>query len=94
MDIISDMKLILPKLRSSYSVDRIGIFGSFSRGDQRSVSDIDILVEFNEISFDNYMGLLHFLEDRYERKVDLVTVQALHGRLKPQILKEVKWCET
>lgn len=94
MDIISDIRSVLPNIRRNYSVSRIGVFGSYSRGEQRSISDIDILVEFNDISFDNYMGLLHFFEDRYGKKVDLVTVSALNRRLKPQIMKEVKWCET
>ena len=94
MDVISDINSIITRIKSNYSVNRIGVFGSYSRGEYGSVSDIDILVEFKEISFDNYMGLLHFLEDRYGKKIDLVTVQALNKRLRPQILKEVKWCET
>jgi len=94
MNIISDLREIYPTIRERYSVERIGIFGSFSRGDESSESDIDVLVDFKETSFKNYMGLLHFLEDRYHRKVDLVTVPALHYRLRPQIMKEVKWCET
>lgn len=94
MNIISDIKEIYPRLKREYSVNRIGVFGSFSRGEDRSDSDIDVLVDFKETSFDNYMGLLHFLEQRYKRKVDLVTITALNHRLRPYIMKEVKWCET
>ena len=34
-----------PELESRYRVRKIALFGSFARGDQRSGSDIDILVE-------------------------------------------------
>ena len=94
MDVVSDIRSMLPKIKRRFSIDRIGVFGSYRSGKQREESDIDILVEFEEISFDNYMGLLHFLEDRYGKKIDLVTVNALNERLKPSILNEVKWCET
>jgi predicted nucleotidyltransferase len=36
----------LPVIRSQYGVKRIGIFGSFSRGEQRRTSDVDVLVAF------------------------------------------------
>lgn len=94
MNITQDVRKILPLIRRKYSVEKIGIFGSYSRGEERTDSDIDVLVEFRETSFNNYMGLLHYLEERYDRKIDLVTVAALHERLRPTILAEVKWCET
>ena len=46
-----------------YKVKRIGLFGSYVRGDQKSSSDIDFLVEFEKPSFDNFMDLVFYLED-------------------------------
>lgn len=74
-----------------YHVKRIGVFGSFARGEEREGSDIDVLVEFEEEyeTFDNYMELKYLLEDLFGRKVDLVTIDALRPQSKDDILREV-----
>ena len=76
-----------------FGVKRIGLFGSFSRNDQKDDSDIDIVVEFEEgkKTFDNYMSLKIFLEDLFKRKVDLVILESIRNELKPYILAEVKY---
>lgn len=53
-------------------VKKIGLFGSYAKGKQRKKSDIDLLVTFDKIDFDNYMDLMSFLEKVLKRKVDLV----------------------
>lgn len=78
-----------------YGVRKIGVFGSYVRGQPKEKSDIDILVEFEEgkITFDNYMGLKLFLEHMFDRKVDLVIAEDIKQRLKPFILREVAYAE-
>lgn len=77
------------KLAGKYGIRRIGIFGSFARDEQHRRSDIDILVEFDEVP-----GLLRFvhIEEHLRRllgrKVDLVRQEALRPELKERILKE------
>ncbi len=53
-------------------VKKIGLFGSFAKGKQHKKSDIDLLITFDKIDFDNYMNLMFFLEKVLKRKVDLV----------------------
>jgi hypothetical protein len=74
-------------------VRKIGLFGSFVRGEQRRDSDIDLLVEFDpELkTFDNFMELSVFLEQLLERKVEIVTVESLSPHLGPHILQEVEY---
>ena len=78
-------------LRQEYGVKEIGIFGSFARGEQRKKSDVDVLVEF-----DNVPDLIKFieLERRLQRllgkKVDLVRKQTIREELKDSILRELK----
>jgi uncharacterized protein len=72
-----------------FSVSRIGLFGSFARGEATSESDVDILVMLENKTFDNYMDLKFFLEDGLNRKVDLVMVSAIKPRLQPIIEEEV-----
>jgi len=74
-------------------VKRIGLFGSYTRSEQKAESDIDILVEFekNQKTFDNYMYLKFFLEDLFKSKVDLVVVEAIKPDLKPYIMRSVRY---
>ena len=76
-----------------YGVKEIGLFGSYVRNEQKSESDIDILVKFEpgKKTFDNYMDLKFFLEDLFNRKVDLVVTEALKPDLKQYILGSVKY---
>jgi predicted nucleotidyltransferase len=76
-----------------FGVGRVGVFGSFVRGDTNSESDVDILVEFEEgrKSFDNFMALAFFLEDLFGRKVDLLTPESLSPYIGPHILDEVEY---
>jgi len=77
-------------------IKRIGLFGSYLRGDQRSDSDIDILVEFRkgEERYHNLLELHEILTDAFNRKVEIVTVGGLSSYIGPHILKEVRFIET
>ena len=44
------------ELNEQFTVTRIGVFGSYARGDERSESDIDIIAELAEPTFDHYVG--------------------------------------
>lgn len=80
---------ILKKL----SVKKIGLFGSYARGEQKRRSDIDILVEFEDPTFDNFMDLVFSLEKYLGKKVDIVTEGSLSPYIRPYVEKEVKWYE-
>lgn len=73
-----------------HQVKRIGLFGSLIRGDNDDSSDVDFLVVFQEgkKNFDNFMGVALFLENILDRKVDLLTIEALSPHMKSKILKE------
>ena len=90
MNAIDTIKKHEEYIISEFHVKRIGIFGSFARQKERTDSDIDILVDFEEgaKTFDRFMELKFFLEDLFDRKVDLVTVAALRPALKEDILRE------
>ncbi|OGQ95069.1 MAG: nucleotidyltransferase [Deltaproteobacteria bacterium RIFOXYD12_FULL_57_12] len=77
------------ELSERFSVTRIGVFGSFARGEAHPDSDVDILVELAEPTYDNYMDLKFPLEEVLERPVDLVMADAVKPRLKPIIAQEV-----
>lgn len=79
-----------------YGVSKIGVFGSYSRGEQKEESDIDILIDFNPGSetFDNYMNLCDLLEENFgDSEIDIVTYNGLSPIIGPKILKEVEYVE-
>jgi predicted nucleotidyltransferase len=68
-------------------VRSLALFGSVARDEATPASDVDILVEFEPpVTFDRYMDVKFYLEDRLGRKVDLVSWKSL----KPQIRATVK----
>jgi len=93
-----DILNVLDRNRSrlrGLGVRRIGLFGSFVRGEQRPDSDIDLLVEFElgGKTFDTFMELSFFLEEILQHKIELVTVESLSPYLGPHILKEVVYAD-
>ena len=78
------------KIVKLYKIKEIGIFGSYIRGEQSKTSDVDILVEFEEIPdlFKDF-ELERYLEELLEVKVDLVRKKAIRDELRDIILKEV-----
>jgi len=74
-------------------VRRLGLFGSFARGEQRADSDVDVLVEFEpgQKTFDRFIGLSFCLEDLLGRAVELVTPESLSPHIGPHILREVEY---
>jgi predicted nucleotidyltransferase len=88
---------ILPvrsRLRAA-GVRRLGVFGSVGRGEARVDSDIDVLVGFDDQarSFDNLCAVGDALEEVFQRRVDLVTEDALSPYLRPHILHDVKYVD-
>ena len=77
-------------LVEKYQVKEIGIFGSYVRGEEDKISDIDILVEFKEpVGLFEFMDLEEYLEELLGTRVDLVSKKALKPRIGKYVLKEV-----
>ncbi|MFA4966823.1 MAG: nucleotidyltransferase family protein [Candidatus Margulisiibacteriota bacterium] len=86
-DLIIDNKNAI----KGFGVKKLGIFGSQVSGTTHLKSDVDVLVQFENKTFDNYMGLKFFLESIFKTKVDLVTDSAIKPTLRPIILKQVRY---
>lgn len=87
---IKKIKLkVIPILKKN-SVTRAGIFGSYSRGEQTSKSDVDMLVEIKDknMSLLGFVGLKLKLENALKKKVDLVEYSAIKPIIKKNILEE------
>jgi predicted nucleotidyltransferase len=80
-------------LLEKYTVRKIGLFGSFVRNEANEKSDIDLLVDFKEKTFNNFIELTFELEKIFNRKVDLLTEKGISPYILPYIRAEVKWYE-
>jgi predicted nucleotidyltransferase len=89
-------KEILTKLREkkremkNLGVIRIGLFGSMLKNKEKRNSDIDLIIKFKKLSFDNYTEVLLLLEKLFKRKIDLITESSLRPEMK-YIKKEAEY---
>jgi len=66
----------------SFGVRSLSLFGSSVRGKETAASDLDFIVEFERKSFDSYMDLKLFLEELFNRPVDLVLADGIRPKLR------------
>jgi predicted nucleotidyltransferase len=89
-DIRRTLREHIPELATRHKIKSLGIFGSYVRGEARSTSDVDLLVEFSETpDIFKFMDLEDDLTALLGQKVDLVTRPALKGNRGNRILREV-----
>ena len=90
-EILSKLKELKPILYKDYAVKKIGLFGSFSDNSNTADSDIDIIVELERPIGWKFFSLEIYLEKIFDRRIDLVTKNALKDQIKDDILKKVKY---
>jgi predicted nucleotidyltransferase len=88
LDFLSENK---NELLSKYHLNKIGLFGSFSRDEATKNSDIDIIFDFKENISDIYTvktALKKYLSETFNRSVDLAREKYLKPYAKKQILQD------
>lgn len=76
-------------LKEKYKVKSICIFGSYSRNEATSQSDVDILVDFESPLGLEFVDLAEELEDLLGVKVDLVSKNGVKERYLKEIEREL-----
>lgn len=77
---------VLPILKEA-GVTRSSLFGSYVRDEEKEDSDIDMLIEVPRgTTLFDIVELQIQLEEKLQKKVDLVTYRSIHPRLKESIL--------
>jgi len=88
-----DIKKIIKKHKeiiNKYRVKSIALFGSYVRNEQKENSDIDLLVEFKEKTYDNFINLIFSLEELFKKEVTVVTPEGISPYIRPYVLKEAE----
>jgi len=85
--ILSELRKVKPELEQKYGLKEIALFGSYSRDEQTPESDIDLFVDFREVSADNFFDCIFKLEDTFpKQKIQVVT----RGGIKPKYFEAIK----
>lgn len=74
-------------------VTRMGLFGSYRRGEQKPDSDVDFVFTMDNLTWKRWMRVWNFLEDNLGREVDLVPESDLRPELRSRVLSEVQYVE-
>jgi len=78
----------LDKICEDKGISYLGLFGSYTRGEETPTSDVDLLVEYNKpIGLLGHAGTQNILADFLNKNVDLVIRKNIKPRLKPYITK-------
>jgi len=88
-EVLAALRAALPDLRRRWPIRSLAIFGSFARDDASPKSDLDVLVEFERpIGLSEFLALEDTLSVLVDRRVDLVTCDALKPHIGRRVLAE------
>jgi len=90
-EILTKLAELKPILHEDFAVNEIGLFSSYSDNTNTEESDIDILVELEKPIGWKFFSLEQYLEKIFNKKIDLVTKNALKAQLRDEILKQVNF---
>lgn len=89
-EILAFLRANKPYLQQQFEVDSIGLFGSYARSTQSELSDIDLLVKLKRQDFILWSGLLNYLQQSFNCKIDLITAgNHLSSRFSKLVEKDI-----
>jgi uncharacterized protein len=90
-EVKAELRAMLPELRARYGVSYLGVFGSWTRGEQTPDSDLDLLVDFDRVPPGwGEIDLELELRERLGLRVDLVPRRRLKPFLGARVQREVQ----
>ena len=91
MDILSYLSAHKEEFSCKFDLEKLGLFGSFGREEEREESDIDIIIELKKDTKNIYIkkqALKYELESYFQRKVDIAREKYLRPLARESILKD------
>ena len=74
---IDEIKKISVPIAQKYGVDKLALFGSYARGEEKITSDIDFVIKLGNIEGLQFFGFINNLEDEFGIHVDVLTYDSL-----------------
>ncbi len=88
-ELLMKLKQLKPTLMDQFHVREIRCFGSFIRNEQNPMSDVDLLIDFDDnADLIDFVSLSDFLEAHFHKSIDVVPKKALRKELRDKVLKE------
>ncbi len=88
-DILNVLSSRKSEFRDKYTVTRLGLFGSYARGEATKQSDVDIVVSMQKPDAFLLLGLKSELEELFKTHVDIIRLRdKMNEYLKNRIEKE------
>ncbi|MDX2145529.1 MAG: nucleotidyltransferase domain-containing protein [Rhodospirillaceae bacterium] len=91
-DVIHKLKAREPEIRAR-GARALYIFGSVRHDRATESSDVDLIVDYDphrKFSLIDLVGLQQFIEDDLEQRVELLTIDGIHHRLREPILADAE----
>jgi len=88
-EVFNILRKELSYLKKEFRVKKIGLFGSFAKGKPEEDSDIDIVVEFEKSIGLAFMDLADYLENVFNKKVDILTPEGIRSIRVEKIAQEI-----
>ncbi|GBE91214.1 nucleotidyltransferase family protein [Nostoc cycadae] len=77
------------QIAAKYGAYNVRVFGSVARGEARSDSDVDFLLEIEpQRTLLDQIALIQSLEELLGRKVDVAEPETLHELIRDKVLRE------
>src|SRR5690348_5921543 len=87
-EIRAELRAMLPELRARWPIARLGVFGSYVRGEQDQDSDLDLLVDLERpVSLFTFLEMEEEISRRLGLRVEMVTRPALRPYIGHSILR-------
>lgn len=88
-DIIEKLKMVKPALEKKYPITRIGVFGSYARGEADKNSDIDIAIEIKGTMGLSFVAMADEIETILGIKTDVVPLRSIKAEYLPLLEKDI-----
>ena len=90
-EVLNVLKQVKPELSERFHVSSVGLFGSMVRGEHSEMSDIDIVVEFDRPVGIEFVDLAEYLQEKFNRRVDLVSKKGIKMHYLKSIENEIEY---
>ena len=87
--ILEKLRAYKPELQRKYPISRLGVFGSYARGEAKENSDIDIAVELNGPMGLNFVEMADEIERLFGVKVDVVPKRSIKSVYLSSVEKDI-----
>jgi len=87
--ILEKLKAHKPELQKKYPVSRVGVFGSYARGEATSNSDIDIALEITGPMGLNFVAMADEIEELFGIKTDVVPLRSIKAQYLSSVQKDI-----